>query len=117
MLDVIDHRQTSQTSNSNSTLPNLNIKLTTSSKLSNVSTSNHKLNKIASKLETGREQINRFIEKFQSTHLFFMKLLIIFIVFEIVPHRTRCFITCSKHICDLRVCIFERFLNRIFRRP
>jgi len=57
MLDVIDHRQTSQTSNSNSTLPNLNIKLTTSSKLSNVSTSNHKLNKIASKLETGREQI------------------------------------------------------------
>jgi hypothetical protein len=53
MLDVIDHRQTSQTSNSNSTLPNLNIKLTTSSKLSNVSTSNQKLNKIASKLETG----------------------------------------------------------------
>ena len=55
MLDVIDHRQSTQPSpsNSNTTLPNLNIKLTTAQKLSNVSASNPKLNKITTKLATG----------------------------------------------------------------
>ncbi len=55
MLDVIDHRQSSQASPSNTstTLPNLNIKLMTTQKLSAVSASNPKLNKITTKLAAG----------------------------------------------------------------